>query len=363
MRPLLFACALAFAACSSPQIPPLDFAKQHAPKEREVIDAATTEQLLALEKRLGAGEFEAVLHELESMVEARPGLAEAWTLLGLTQLELAYQDLQAGNKNNATVDNAALTLAESSLRTARRLAPDMIGVDRALAVLFEREGHLEAAYAAATRVLTRRAFDAEALLSAARCAAELGWERRTVIHLDALRSLRPQPTEALALETAVYRRLALGSDEQELRTRWYERLYRAWNDWSERSPKDARGPRGLAATLQLRIEQFGGSYSKDRIAQISALYAKATGLAPSDPALRFEHGHFLEKIGDLAGAERQYRRALDFDAKHLPSLLNLAALLWESERRHEARLYWQRALAQISDAKERARVQQLLGTK
>ena len=360
MRPLLLACFLGLGACSSPRIPPLDFAEQHAPDEREAIEPATEERLRQLETRLAAGEIDDVAAELQSLVATRPGLAEAWTLLGLAQLELAYRDVQRQQDGRATVDADALTLAESALTTAQRLAPDAIGVDRALAILFEREGHLEAAYAAAARVLKRRAFDPDALLAAARTAAELGWERRAVIHLEALRSLRPEPTEALALETAVYRRLALGHDDAELRTRWYERLYRAWIDWSERLPKDARGPRGLAGTLQLRVEEFGGSYDAARVQQIEELYAQAVRLAPTDADLRFEHGHFLEKIGERQRAERQYRRALDFDSAHLPSLLNLAALLWESERKNEARLYWQRALPRITGREERTQVERLL---
>ena len=360
MRSLLLACALGLSACSSPQIPPLDFAEQRAPAEREEIEPATEERLRRLEARLAAGELAPVIEKLEALVDARPGLAEAWTLLGLAQLEQAYRQALERPGSRASVDASALTLAESALRTAQRLAPEEIGVDRALAVLFEREGHLEAAHAAAARVLNRRAFDREALLTAARAAAELGWERRAVIHLEALRSLRPEPIEALALETAVYRRLAEGSDDRELRTRYYERLYRAWSDWSERLPKDARGPRGLAAALQLRVEEFGGSYGEKRVQQIHALYRQAIQLAPADAELRFEHGSFLEKVGNESEAERQYRRSLDFDSRYLPALLNLAALLWESERRNEAQLYWTRALPQVQDSEERAQIERLL---
>jgi tetratricopeptide (TPR) repeat protein len=66
---------------------------------------------------------------------------------------------------------------------------------------------------------------------------------------------------------------------------------------------------------------------------------------PTDPNAHSNYGAFLADNGDDAGAEREYRAALDLDDGHVNALGNLANLLWRTGRLDEARDKYERALA------------------
>jgi Flp pilus assembly protein TadD len=353
-------CLLGLFACSSPQVPPGQFALSFAPEQRQSPSESDSAEIARCAELWQQGEDSEAVSRLGALLSNKPGLAEGWLLLGQIRDARAHAALREGSDPRARVEGSELTRAESALLTAKKLAPELLSVDLALAELFERIGHLEAAHGAYARVLEKRAFDLEALLGAARCATELGWERSATLRLDALRGLRPHPIEALALETAVYRRLARSSEAVEQRTRFYDRLLRAWTEWSEREPQDARGPRGIAATLRLRVEEFGGSYDAELIARIDALFAEARKLAPLDAELLFETAEFAERTDRQPDAERLYRRAIDVDAEHVPSLLNLGSLLESSDRPSEARYFWRRALPLLRSSDERDELDKLI---
>lgn len=58
---------------------------------------------------------------------------------------------------------------------------------------------------------------------------------------------------------------------------------------------------------------------------------------PRDPSVHSNYGAFLkDKKGDLEGAEREYRIAIELDPNHVNALGNLANLLWEKGDRGQA---------------------------
>jgi Flp pilus assembly protein TadD len=66
---------------------------------------------------------------------------------------------------------------------------------------------------------------------------------------------------------------------------------------------------------------------------------------PGDASAHSNYGVFLkEKKGDLAGAEREYRKAIELDSNHVNALGNLANLLGEKRDKDQATIFYRRAL-------------------
>lgn len=66
---------------------------------------------------------------------------------------------------------------------------------------------------------------------------------------------------------------------------------------------------------------------------------------PDDPNVHSSYGAFLkEKNGDLEGAEREYRKALELDRNHVHALRSLALLLWERGDMDQAASLYLRAI-------------------
>ena len=108
---------------------------------------------------------------------------------------------------------------------------------------------------------------------------------------------------------------------------------------------------GRETIMRLLDRQFGPGRAKLR--GISTFRANASDdyhetqlrEKPEDPGTHSNYGNFLkEKKGDLIGAEREYRRAIDLDGNHFNALGNLANLLWEKEDRDQAASLYRRAL-------------------
>ena len=67
-------------------------------------------------------------------------------------------------------------------------------------------------------------------------------------------------------------------------------------------------------------------------------------LAPQRADYHYARGTVALDRGKRRGAEKAYRRALDRDNEHLPSLYALARLLSDQGRAKKARPFWQRYL-------------------
>jgi Flp pilus assembly protein TadD len=107
----------------------------------------------------------------------------------------------------------------------------------------------------------------------------------------------------------------------------------------------------LDAVTRLLDEQFGPGRAQLR--QMAAVRAEPTDEyhetqlreKPDDASTHSNYGAFLkDKKGDAEGAEREYRRALDLDSKHVNALGNLANLMWEKGDRDQAKTLYRRAL-------------------
>jgi tetratricopeptide (TPR) repeat protein len=64
----------------------------------------------------------------------------------------------------------------------------------------------------------------------------------------------------------------------------------------------------------------------------------------------------LEALQRRSDAEREYLRALERDAEHVPSLLNLASLCADAGRDQEAKEFCRRALALSLPVEEERRL-------
>jgi Flp pilus assembly protein TadD len=66
---------------------------------------------------------------------------------------------------------------------------------------------------------------------------------------------------------------------------------------------------------------------------------------PNDPSAHSNYAAFLnDNKGDIEGAEREYRKAIDLDANHAIALGNLASLMWKKGEIDQAANLYRRAL-------------------
>ncbi|HHI78962.1 MAG TPA: tetratricopeptide repeat protein [Planctomycetes bacterium] len=246
--------------------------------------------------------------------------------------------------------------AETAFLTARHYAPENPEVYLALGRLYEVDGHLEAALENYREVLGFSALDPKALYHAARLATNMGREREAAKYLVALRTIPEMKPRILILEARVYLVLAQARDQDpQSRKTYLENAQRAFSEFRELHPKDARGPGGIAHCLVLKALEKKEKVSPTLRKRIDTLFLEAARLAPEDPLPRYNLGRFLESpvVADFEAAAIAYHSALSRDPEHLPSLLNLAALELQAGRKKKARLLYQRALPLIQDPSER----------
>ncbi len=108
---------------------------------------------------------------------------------------------------------------------------------------------------------------------------------------------------------------------------------------------------GREEMIRLLDQQFGPG--RARLVQIGIARSEASDEyhetqlreKPEDPNTHSNYGAFLkDKKGDSEGAEREYRKAIALDGKHVNALGNLANLLWEKKDRDQAATLYRRAL-------------------
>lgn len=297
-----------------------------------------------------------------SLVEQEPAAPAARIVLGEALLALppTAAPLQLDTRGEA----------ETHLLAAAKLAPAAPEAHDALGRLYENDGHFEAALASYGRALEVSALYRPSLVAAARLATELGQERRAIRHLEALRALQPLPADALVWEARCYLTLAesaalTGSPDALQRNAWLRRARRAFIELGERESSDPRAPAGEAHCSFLLALDSPDKIADDEKRHIRALYQKAARLAPADPLPRYNLARFLESrlVADATGAIEEYKATLARDPLHLPSLLNLARLLWLAGKRDAARVYYRQALPLVEDDGERSRIERLLAAR
>ena len=322
-------------------------------------DAATKRDLDRVAELLAGGEAGAAAKLAQRLVEREPRLTRAQVLLG--------RALTMDARRQSPPPVPTLEAGETALLAATRLEARSAEAWVALGELYEVDGHLEAALAAYRRVLEFAAYDRTALIGASRLATELGQERAAARHLEVLLQVPDCPTEALFWQARCH--LVLGRAKvQETATETQrvldslERARSAFAEISRRLPDDARGPAGEAFCRFEIAKRRPEAATAAEHERLKDLWLRAARLAPNDPWPRFNLGEFLESDvgGDKEAAIQVYRTNLDRDPDHVPTLLNLARLLWLANRRDEARPVYRRVLPLLTDSSERERVDKLL---
>ena len=86
-------------------------------------------------------------------------------------------------------------------------------------------------------------------------------------------------------------------------------------------------------------------------------------MIPGYPGSFHGEGAVLEFLGRRELARRAYNEALLLDPDHVPSLLNLAALLWEVGEKEQAGNMWRRLLTLDISSQEKRDIKKLLQEK
>jgi Tfp pilus assembly protein PilF len=111
-------------------------------------------------------------------------------------------------------------------------------------------------------------------------------------------------------------------------------------------------PAGLRETITLLLDQQFGpgrarfdAISTGRADESDEYHKTQLREKPKDPSAHSNYGVFLqEKKGDLEGAEREYRKAIELDGHHVNALGNLANVLWKKGDKDQAANLYRRAL-------------------
>lgn len=131
--------------------------------------------------------------------------------------------------------------------------------------------------------------------------------------------------------------------QQPAREMWEELLTRL-EAAVEAAPNDVNLLRKLAIAY----------YNLGRYDEAAAIYERLLADG-EDAVLRSRLGNTLRDMGDAAGAEAAYRRAIEDDPTLAPPYLNLAELLWRQGRDEEALAVLDQGLAAVPE-ENRARL-------
>ncbi|MBK8980629.1 MAG: hypothetical protein IPM29_32395 [Planctomycetes bacterium] len=343
-------CAALAAACSAPAPDPLAMrddlpAAVDVPAERRpALDAAAA----AARAELRAGEFPAARRAAAEVLAVDPRHARARAVLGAA--------LAGEAQREAPPELATWRRAEGELLRADRLAPDDPVVAALHVGFLIADGHLSAAAERAERGLAAVPDDLELLELAGRARFDLGDEQRT--RELALRQVARDPQAASAWWRAAWcaARLAAGALDDAERTPLLEAARDGFRAYRELAPLD---PDGYAGEARVRHELLASNAARspDAVRPILELWTAAELLRPQAGDYAFGRAVAHELVGERDAAEAEYRDALAIDAAHLPSLLNLGALLADAERPAEAAAVLRRALALGVHGDERDRIE------
>lgn len=133
--------------------------------------------------------------------------------------------------------------------------------------------------------------------------------------------------------------------QQPARETWEELLTRL-EAAVESAPNDVNLQRKLALAY----------YNLARYEEAAAIYERLLA-SGEDAVLRSRLGNTLRDMGDAAGAEAAYRRAIEDDPTLAPPYLDLAELLWRQSRDDEALAVLDQGLAAVPE-ENRARLEE-----
>jgi tetratricopeptide (TPR) repeat protein len=114
-----------------------------------------------------------------------------------------------------------------------------------------------------------------------------------------------------------------------------DRVQPSEEDWQALLPRLEEAVDAAPENVNLRRKLALAYYNLGILDEAAAIYEDLLA-AGEDSVLRNRLGNTLRDMGDLAGAELAYRKAIDDDPALAPHYLNLAELLWRQGRDEEA---------------------------
>lgn len=341
--------------------------------QRAALDVHVQDAVEAVVQR----RFNEASRAARAAIALDPRSARARAVLAMVELgEAAKQD---------PVEWRGLRRGEAELAKARELAPADAFVGWMQAVFLAEAGHLSAAAAAAEAALARcgdaPAADKAALLGVAGTYRyELGEERAALPHLRAYTGLRPDDAAAqfrLGASLLVVAETPQGSPPPYAASQARaEEAAAAFQRCADLAPGDedawcsvANAKLRAAALARLRRDADGAARAAEADAleqqALAHLRAVADRFEASAEA-RFRLGVVAAQLGEPQLAEASYRAALERDATHAGSAINLAGLLAARGEDEEARRLLRQLLradapgAEVSPG-ERRRIEAWLG--
>jgi len=134
------------------------------------------------------------------------------------------------------------------------------------------------------------------------------------------------------LAVATVRRAALYSDPIAL-----------WTETAELNPQLARPRANLAQMhyeLALKIHDTDPAGARREAEASRVEYERSIALKPGDPLLHYNYGKLSDLLGDSAGAERAFRKAIELTPDYPSALTDLGNLLFGQKRYEEASTYY-----------------------
>jgi Flp pilus assembly protein TadD len=304
--------------------------------------------------RFTSGDREGAVPGAVSLLQIDPADARARAVV-------AWSQMQAALAEASPPPLIAWRAVEGEFRRASRLAPEDPFVVRLHAGFLVADGHLSAAAAMLDDGLARWPDDPDLLELGARVHYDRGDEREAIRLLRRVEALRPMDPDPVWRLGQCWIRTAPGEGSAAERSVAYAAAVRAFARYRTLRPDDPEGWLGEAQARLARAASDG--ITEDETDLILGLYAEAARLAPSSAEPAFGQGVTHDLAGSVMEAQSAYRAALALDASHVPSVLNLAALLAESTEeadRNAALILLRRALELGVEPDERQRIERFL---
>ena len=269
-----------------------------------------------------AGDREGAVPGARELLAVDPADARARAIVAWSQMQKALAEA-------SPPPLVAWRAAEGEFRRASKLAPDDPFVTRLHAGFLIADGHLAAAAGLLDDALARLPDDPELLELGARVHFDLGDEREAIRLARRVEVLRPMDPEPVWQLGQCWTRIADGERTSAERTAAHTASVRAFGRYRTLRPDDPDGWMGEAHARLSRARSDG--FAEGEAELILGLYAEAARRSPASPEPAFGLGATHELAGSVGEAQAAYRTALALDANHVPSALNLAALLASSD--------------------------------
>ncbi len=274
---------------------------------------------------------------------------------------VAWSQMQTALAEASPPPLSAWRAVVGEFRRASRLAPEDPFVARLHAGFLIADGHLSAAAGMLDDALARWPDDPNLLELGARVHFDRGDEREAIRLLRRVEALRPMDPDPIWRLGQCWIRVAPGERSADERTAAFTAAVRAFNRYRTLRSDD---PDGWLGEAQARLSRAAADgFADGEVEVIVGLYTEAARRAPESAEPAFGIGVTHAMAGAPVEAQAAYRAALALDAGHVPSVLNLAALLAESTDaadRAAALVLLRRALELGVTAEERQQIEEFL---